>query len=147
MTALEFATLRQLAVQVLRHRAGPEADAATLGAAARFLYDELASVLTPLIGVAGVEALTARAVHVTQRDFPWLASTSEPGHTQPPFTQVIFSLEQQDPALVAEAAAAVLATFMGLLIALIGEPLTTRLMHQAWPDGFPDTGKEGTART
>jgi hypothetical protein len=51
---------------------------------------------------------------------------------------------QQEPAVATEAAAAVLATFAGLLIRLIGEPLAARLMRQAWPDGFSDAATEET---
>jgi hypothetical protein len=52
-----------------------------------------------------------------------------------PFAQVIRWVERQrDPALAADAAAAMLTTFAGLLAALIGEPLTTRYLRKAWPD-------------
>ena len=43
-----------------------------------------------------------------------------------------------------ETAAAVLATFTGLLIKLIGEPLAASLLRQAWPDGFSDARAEET---
>jgi hypothetical protein len=37
-----------------------------------------------------------------------------------------------------DAAAAMLATFAWLLTTFIGEPLTTRFLREAWPDGFSD---------
>jgi hypothetical protein len=144
MTALETPALRQLAVRVLMHQAGPNADAAALAAAARRAYDELARVVAPLIGQVGIDALAARAVHLARREYPWLATTREPEQPDGPFTQVNYSMEQQDPALATEAAAAVLAIFTGLLATFIGEPLTTRLMRKAWPDGFSDAGAEET---
>jgi hypothetical protein len=61
-----------------------------------------------------------------------------------PFAQVTLWLEQQDPILATDAAAAMFATFAALLAALIGEPLTTRYLRKAWPDGFSDTRAEGT---
>ena len=142
MPALEIAALRPLAVRVLRHQAGPDADAAALAAAMRGAYDELARVLAPLIGRVGVEALVERAVHVAQREYPWLAKERDPEQAEGPLTHISISLEQQDFALATEAAAAVLAAFTGLLVTLIGEPLTARLIRQAWPDGFSDAGTE-----
>jgi hypothetical protein len=50
----------------------------------------------------------------------------------------MFSLERQDPAVATEAAATVFATFTGLLVTFIGEPLTARLLRKAWPDALSD---------
>jgi hypothetical protein len=144
MTALETAGLRRLAVRVLMHQAGPDADAAALAAAAGRAYHALAGVLAPLIGQVGIDALAGRAVHLAQREYPWLATPREPEQEAGPFTQVNSSLEQQDPALATEAAAAVLAIFTGLLATFIGEPLTMRVMRKAWPDGFSEAGAEET---
>jgi hypothetical protein len=140
MTAFEIAARRQLAVRVLRHEAGPDADAAALAAAARRAYDDLARVVTPVIGQAGVEALTGRALHLAQRDYPWLRDTRGPEPAEGPFTRVVFTLERQDPAVAAEAAGSVFATLTGLLVTFIGEPLTLRLLRKAWPDAFSDAG-------
>jgi hypothetical protein len=142
MTPHEIAPLRQLAGRVLMHQAGPDADAAAVAAAARRAYDDLVRILAPLIGQVGIDALAARAVHLAQREYPWLAKTRDPEQAEGPLTHVSISLEQQDPALATEAAAAVLAAFTGLLVTMIGEPLTARLMRQAWPDGFADAGTE-----
>jgi hypothetical protein len=144
MTALEIAARRQLAVRVLLHQAGPDADAAALAAAARRAYDDLARVVAPLIGQAGIEALTGRALHLAQRDYPWLLHTREPEEVEGPFTQVVFTLERQDPAVAVEAAGSVFATLTGLLVTFIGEPLTVRLLRKAWPDAFSDAGTEET---
>jgi hypothetical protein len=144
MTAPDLAALRPLVLKVLTHRAqaGSDADAAAVALAARRAYDELARVLAPLIGQVGMDALAARAVHLAQREYPWLAKTRDPEQAEGPFPHASFSLERQGPALAIEAAAAVLATFTELLATLIGEPLTARLMRQAWPDGFSDAGTE-----
>jgi hypothetical protein len=144
MTALELEGLRQLAVRVLARQAGQGADAATLAVAAQRTYADLARVLVPLIGQVGIDALSARAVHLAQREYSWLTATREPKRAEGPFTQVKSSLEQQDPAVAAEAAAAVLAIFMGLLVTLIGEPLTKRLISKAWPEGLSGAGTEET---
>ena len=138
MTTLDKNELRLLALKVLVQDAGSAAGTATLTAAARRAYDDLARVSAPLIGQAGVDALTDRALRLAQQEYPWLAQTREPEHAERPFAAVIVSLERQDPAVASEAAATVFAAFTGLLVTFIGEPLTARLLRQAWPDAWPD---------
>ena len=156
MTTLGNAALRQLALRVLAQHAGPAPGAEALAAAAYRAYDDLARVSAPLIGQVGVDALTGRALRLAEREFPWLVHSREgaqactertPGTPPPekadgPFAQVIVCLERQDPAVATEAAGAVFATFTGLLVTFIGEPLTAGLLRQAWPDAFPDAGTE-----
>ena len=142
MTAPEHAALQQLALKVLVQHAGPAADAEALAAAARRAYDDLVRVSAPLIGQVGVEALTGRAVHLAQREYPWLVDARAPGQAEGPFAPIVVCLTQQDPAVAAEAAGAVFATFTGLLVTFIGEPLTTGLLRKAWPDAFADASTE-----
>jgi hypothetical protein len=142
MTALENAALRQLALKVLAQHAGPAAGAEALAAAARRAYDDLARVSASLIGRGGVDALTGRALHLAQREYPWLVPSREPEHTEGPFAEVVACLERQDPAVATEAAAVVFATYTGLLITFIGEPLTARLLGTAWPDAFSASTEE-----
>ena len=142
MTLPEDADLRQMAAEALMHRAGPDADSAALAAAARRASDELARVLAPVMGRLGIDALAGRAVNLVQREYPWLAATHHPEQAEGLFSYFSISLAQQDPAVGAEAAAAVLATFTGLVVRLIGEPLAMRLLRQAWPDAFSAAGTE-----
>jgi hypothetical protein len=144
MMPLESAAMRQLALNVLARHAGPGAGAEALAAATRRAYDDLARASASLIGQAGVDALTGRAVHLVQREYPWLVDTREPDPAAEPFAQVIASLERQDPVVVSEAAGAVFATLTGLLVTFIGEPLTTGLLRKAWPDAFSDAATEET---
>jgi hypothetical protein len=144
MTSPGDAALRQLALNVLAQHAGLEAGAEAFAAGARRAYDDLAHVSTPLIGQVGVDALTGRAVHLAQREYAWLVDPREPEHTNEPFAPVLVSLERQHPAVATEGAAAVFATFAGLLVTFIGEPLTTGLLRKAWPKAFSDTHTEET---
>ena len=146
MTALENAALRQLALKVLAQHVGSAGGAQALAAAARRAYDDLARVSAPLIGQAGVDALTGRALHLVQREYPWLVDTREPEQAEGPFARLIFCLERQDPVVATEAAGAVFATFTGLLVTFIGEPLTAGLLRKAWPDAFSD-GSTGETKT
>ena len=142
MPSPETAVLLEAIVSVLTRRAGSGTGAAAVAAAARRAYDELATVLAPLISQVGVDALVARALHVTRRDYPSDQAAEE--EATEPFAQVSLWLEQQHPTLATDAAAAMFATFAALLTTLIGEPLTTRYLRKAWPDGFSDTRSEGT---
>jgi hypothetical protein len=131
MPSPETAVLVEAIVSVLTRHAGSGAGVA---AAVRRAYDDVTPVLAPLISQVGVDALVARALHVTRRDYPSDQAAEE--EVTEPFAQVTLWLEQQDPTLAADAAAAMLATFAGLLSALIGEPLTTRYLRKAWPEDF-----------
>ena len=144
VTALEDPALRQLALRALAQRAGSAAGAAALAAAAQCAYDDLAQVSAPLIGQVGVDALTGRTLYLAQRKYPWLVHAREPEQWKGPFAQIVFCLERQDPAVATEAAGAVLTIFTGLLVTFIGEPLTARLLRQAWPDAFSDASIEET---
>jgi hypothetical protein len=144
MRAPENAALRQLALRVLAYHTGPTADTDALAAAARRVYDDLAQVSTPLIGQVGVDALTGRALHLAQREYPWLVCPHEPEQSDDPFAQVILCLQRQDHVVATEAAGAIFATFTGLLVTFIGEPLTAGLLRTAWPEAFSDVGTEET---
>jgi hypothetical protein len=136
------AKLRQAIQRALAQEAGTDADAKALAGAALRVYETLAGQLTLLIGEGGVRALTARSLHLVQRDFPWLAEAKEPGPSEGPFAQVGFSLQRQEPAVAREAAATTLATLGGLLETLIGEKLTMRVLRAAWPSSFPDQTRQ-----
>ena len=144
MTALGHAALRQLALNVLAQHAGPTPDAEAVAAAARRAYDDLARVSAPLIGQVGFDALASRAVHLAQRDCPWLVQPIQPRQAEGPVAQVIAGLERQDPALAADCAAALFATLIGLLVTFIGEPLTIGLLRKAWPGAFSDASTQET---
>jgi len=133
---------RQMAQKVLADCAGVNASAEAVGAAALRVYDQLARVSAQLIGQAGVEALTGRALHLAQLEYPWLVYTREPEQPEAPFSQIVVCLKRQDPAVASEAAAAVFGAITGLLVTFIGEPLTMQLLRKAWPDAFAAASAE-----
>ena len=130
-------------MRVITHRAGSSTDAIAVAAAARRTHDELTAVLAPLISAAGVEALSGRAFDLAQREYPAAERRGDNSPTDEPFGQVSLWLERQVPSVATDAAAAMFATFAELLTALIGEPLTTRYLQKAWPDGFSDAQPKG----
>jgi hypothetical protein len=137
MTSPEDTLVQTVVVTMITRRIGSSAaDPAAVAGAARRAYDDLATALVPLISQAGVDALVARALHLAAREYP-----SDPaGEEQAAevFGQVSLWLERQDRTAALDAAAAMFGRFAALLAALIGEPLTTRYLRKAWPDGFAD---------
>lgn len=136
--------MRQRVFQrMLAREAGTGANARAVAAAARRLCERFAEELTPLIGDAGVAAIYARAMHLTQRNVPGLEPVRASAEGDAPFAHLQVSLEQQEPAAATEAAVTLLATVSELLALFIGESLTNRLLREAWPDDFAgDTTEE-----
>lgn len=128
--------------QLLTLQTGPGADATVIAAAAQRLCEQLAQHVTPLIGGLGVAAIYGRSLHLTQRQFPALATIPASGDLGGLFADGRRSLEHQEPAVAAAAAVAVLVTFTDVLASLIGENLTTRLVRETWPDFSFDNSSE-----
>jgi len=129
--------------RMLAREAGTGANAPAIAAAARRLCERFAEQVTPLIGDAGVAAICARSLHLTERNVRGFASVRASPQGDAPFALLQLSLEQQEPAAATEAAVAVLATASELLASFIGEGLTTSLLREAWPDDFAgDTTEE-----
>ena len=139
MTAHDNAGLRSFGLKVLTERAGSDAGARQLAEAAQRAYEDLARVSVPLISQVGLDSLTGRALYLVQRNYPWLVPVHEATEWHGPFAHVISCRERQEPVVAAEAAGALLATLTELLVTFIGEPLTARMLQQAWPDAFADT--------
>lgn len=143
MSSPETAVLRQRVVRLITRRVGSSTGAGAVAAAARHTHNDLTAVFAPLISSAGVSALWGRAFDLTQREFPAGESRGDTSATDEPFAEASLWLERQVPSVALEAAAAMFATFAELLGALIGEPLTTRYLEKAWPDGFSDAQPKG----
>ncbi|HEX7706841.1 MAG TPA: hypothetical protein VF701_10335 [Thermoanaerobaculia bacterium] len=144
MTSSETTVLRQRVVRVITHRVGASTGANSVAAAARLTHDDLTAVFAPLISSAGVDALWGRAFDLAQREYPADDRRDDDSSAaDEPFAQASLWLARQDPSVATEAAAAMFATFAELLAALIGEPLTTRYLEKAWPDGFSGAQPKG----
>jgi hypothetical protein len=123
-----------------------DADARAIAAAARRLCEQLALHVTPIIGDTGVAAICARVLDLAERQFPSLASLPASDHQwDGPLNRVQAFVEQHEPAVATNAAVTVLTLAGELLATLIGETLTTGLLHEAWSDDFGDV-PGGTTR-
>jgi hypothetical protein len=129
---------------MLMREAGPGADAAAVAAAALRLCERIARQLAPLIGEAGVAAICDRALYLAQQRVPRLAPVRAAQPEDGPFTRAHLFIEHQDPALVSEAALALLTTVSELLASFIGDSLTTHLLREAWADDFDSDAAEET---
>jgi hypothetical protein len=138
-------TRPQVFRRMLAREAGTDANAPAIAAAARRVCENFARQFGPLIGDAGVAAIFARSLHLTQRNVRELAPGRASDQKDPPFALLQLFLEQQEPAAATETAVAVLAMASELLASFIGESLTARLLSEAWPDDFAaDTTEETT---
>jgi hypothetical protein len=114
------------------------AGASAANAAGR-VYAKLSRSLAPLIGEGAVRALFARSVKLSALPCPEeLAASPAPD----PQERLRACLSELDPAAAATAAATLYATFLRLLIALIGERLVWQLVRSEYPALEPgETGE------
>ena len=102
------------------------------------LFAELAT----LIGNDGVRALYLRALHLSLRSFERPAQASQALDALLPDLRK--NLVNRQPADARTAAQALLESLVKLLVSLIGQPLTLRLVTSAWgsPTAQPTTTGE-----
>jgi hypothetical protein len=104
--------------------------------------EQLSRHLARLIGDYGVTTLFRRSVALASTRFPWLSASTNIEHEHNVCAVMRDAMELQEPAVTADAFAAVLSTFIGLLKRLIGEGLVDRLLSEVWPTTFPQAAKE-----
>jgi hypothetical protein len=102
-----------------------------VGAAVR-ACEKLRVPLGKLAGVAGFRSLMTRAMALATREVPWLDSVQV--RADGSLEEFDAARSQQGAAQGGEAGAVVVAQLLGLLVTFIGEPLTLRLVRDAWPD-------------
>ena len=107
------------------------------------LWEQMATQIISIVGEDGFNSLYARSVFLAQPTYPWLAANSPSPQTDQRFAELKKHLEGQTPSQAREANSLLLLTFTGILAALIGEPLTTRILRTAWGnDASYSTSKE-----
>jgi hypothetical protein len=102
-----------------------------VGAAVR-ACEKLRVPLGKLAGVAGFRSLMTRAMALATLEVPWLDSVQV--RADGSLEEFDAARSQQGAAQGGEAGAVVVAQLLGLLVTFIGEPLTLRLVRDAWPD-------------
>ncbi len=118
----------------LTQRSGDAPDAHTVVQAVAHTWHTMATQLEPVIGVRGVAVLLERAVHLTGKTYPWLVQVATQQDSADPMVRLQARFASRQTREAAEAGGALLVTFTELLAALIGEPLTERLLGCVWLD-------------
>ncbi|MGZ3158602.1 MAG: hypothetical protein ACXU7D_00060 [Burkholderiaceae bacterium] len=103
------------------------------------LWERLATELITIIGEGGFQSLYARSLHLTSATYPWILPTHPWQQSESRFTGLHNSLASRDAAQAGDASIALLITFIDILATLIGEFLTTNMLHAAWGDDALDT--------
>jgi len=95
------------------------------------VYENLRTSLTRFAGPDGFTALMRRALALARAEVPALQSvTVKPDGTIVGLEEIAFN--SRDAGI--EATVAITANLLLLLVTFIGEPLTFRLISDAWPD-------------
>ncbi|MDO9049550.1 MAG: hypothetical protein Q7U66_17670 [Methylobacter sp.] len=105
------------------------------------LWEQMATQIISIVGEGGFNALYARSVFLTQSTFYWLAVSSLSAQADYRFAELKMSFEGQTPVQVGEANSLLLINFTDILASLIGEQLTTSILHSAW--GFDASNRAG----
>jgi hypothetical protein len=119
-----FATLARLAEE------GMDADIVASNAASIWRNVELA--LAPIIGQSAVAALYKRSLHISRATSPFLTAVFDVPHAPGDYAPLQTALSQQSGADASAALSVLLQTFHELLVRLIGESLTERLLRTVW---------------
>lgn len=128
----------------LVQRIGDASDGNSFVEATADVWREIAAELIPVIGVRGVDVLFSRALYLTSVRFPWLATTGDQEDGDE-LADLKARLAAAEAVVAAEASFALLATFIELLSALIGEALTDRLLTPVWEPQPPASTPENEA--
>ena len=97
--------------------------------------EKLRVSLTRFAGADGFKTLLRRALALAQSDVPSLQNVKITADSRLEGLEAIGSAAGN---AAKEAATAIIAHLLGLLVTFIGEPLTLRLVREAWPDASLD---------
>ena len=127
--------LREIARRVMKTRlSGTPATSAAAAEAMQRSCGELYRILETAMGPHGLQALVDRAIQITVREYPWLATVRSGTAADCPLSGLTEAVEDLDVADAAEGYAALLASIIWLLMTFIGEDLTLRFVRHAWPN-------------
>jgi hypothetical protein len=143
MPIADSAQRREAIREALAQRAGATRDSRAVGETALAIWREMSARLAPVIGTRGGDVLFRRALHLTSSAFPLLSSADIGLDGDAPLERVAARLAAAERASAAEAACALLLTFVELLESLIGESLTGRLLDPVWAPPPPSESEEG----
>jgi hypothetical protein len=102
---------------------------------------KLTDHMAQLVGDAGARAVLDRSVTIASTWFAWLGHGTDTSCGSP-WPAMQRAMETRSPAAIRDGFDRLLATYVALLGRLIGEGLVMHVLHQLWPDVYPDIAKE-----
>jgi hypothetical protein len=116
----------------LAERAGDAPDASAIAEAFISTWHQVASQIIPVIGAGGVDVIFNRSLHLTCTAFPWLTIPGDHRDNAVLLASLKERLAGREPDAAAETSYTLLVTFVELLMSMIGESLTERLLSTVW---------------
>jgi hypothetical protein len=98
--------------------------------------EKLRVPLTKFAGVVGFRSLLTRALALANAEVPALKVLQVLSDGK--LDRVGELAQSQDPETLKKGAIALVAHLLGLLVTFIGQPITLRLVQDAWPDASID---------
>ncbi len=135
---------RPLAARLLGHEAAGQKEAPELTDAAERICGKLYGELAPLIGIDGLTAIVAHALHLVQAEFPFLRGAKVERQPEDCLKGLRESAQGLEPAELRRGIVAFLASVVWLLATFIGEAMVLRLIARAWPDVSLDNEGQGS---
>jgi len=93
---------------------------------------KIRSYLVKLVGIAGFQALLARALALTTAEVSWLTAVRVQADTN--LEGFREAAQSQSAQAVATGSVLLVGQLLGLLVIFIGEALTLRLVEDIWPE-------------
>ena len=133
-------SLRALAQRLLALEAAANSAAQPPVHEAVRVFDKLRVSLTRFAGADGFTSLLRRSLTMARGDVPALRDVQigQDGSLQG--LETIAALPEAGEAEMVRAAIAVAAHLLGLLVTFVGEPMTLRLLRDAWPEATFENG-------
>lgn len=127
--------------RLLLEHADPDTSAELVAQGARVVFETLCRRLATFVGDSGVAAVLDRSSKEASAALGWNGSPPAAARRWPEQIEgLVDRLRGRDAADAREGAVRILATFLGMVSTFIGAALTSRLLHDLWPEIFE--GKE-----
>lgn len=123
--------MRDIAERLIGYETSGKAAAATANTASFQVTERLRPHLATLMGHGGFRALLARALKLASAEVSWLRAVQV--NADGTLDGLATPHADQAPAEFREGSVVLLAQLLGLLVALIGPSLTSRLLAEIWP--------------
>lgn len=137
--------IRDLALLVLAQEADQRAHADGKVDAALSAFGKIRTYLAKLVGIAGFQALLARALALATVEVRWLEAVRVQADAN--LDGFREAAQSQAAQAVAAGSTALLGQLLGLLVTFIGEALTLRLVQDIWPQAQPGDSHWNTKET